>query len=141
MHCKLDKSLDMMAVVVDKDKRTTECLDVDRVQVMSYRVNYVGRYADFVLAFGGCDSTGKFHMDPKRSTELANCVIKDPVFGELFDDAVGNPIVGLSAKTIETVFAEHVLPIADKMCWQFDDVEMQMDGKTVFKKTRVKKHE
>lgn len=128
--------IDMMAVVTDKTTRTAEALEVDCIQVVSFQLNYVGRLAVFIVAFGGCDSTGKFHVDPARKDKLAQVVINDPLFKELFETADGNPRRDLSQEFLDTLFVEHVIPAADKLCWTFENVEFQMNGKSVFRKTK-----
>lgn len=138
----LVKPIGLMAVIVDEELRLSETLDVDQIRVVSMTINVVQGFANFVLAFGGIDSTGRFHPDHKHAEDAFPVVIQranQPAeFDRLFTE-VGTP--GSIKTTYEPdyfeVIAEQILlPTAYKLMWgaehKYPDMEVQIAGRTVF---------
>lgn len=137
MKAKLKDAVDVMAVITNKETRASEVIDVDHVFVVSQTINWIGNVAQFVVAFGGVDSTGRLHLCPERKENLANITINEPTFSELFR-ANANPLRELPQSLLDEVFAGVVIPACDKHCWGLDEVEIAMDDVTVFSKEKNK---
>lgn len=135
MHAKMKQALDVMGVIVNKEKRTAEVVNVDCIQIVEWRISSQPRVAQFVIAFGGCDSTGKFHSSPDQK-ELAAITIHDPVFSQYFMASDGNLKRGFSEELMDEVFRDAIIPIAVERCWTFDEIEISMADITVFKKEK-----
>lgn len=141
MQGTLATPIDMMAALVDKTTRKSEVLDVDQAYLVRHEINYILKHAQFAVAFGGRDSKGKLHPDPARKEKIAQITIPDPDFTRLFTDHIGNPLRGAElGVAIETAFTEVVLPSCYSLStdWAFDEIEILLDGETVFKKEKGK---
>lgn len=147
----LVKPLGLMAVIIDEELRLSETLDVDQIRIVSIVINVIQGHAQFIMAFGGIDSTGRFHPDPKRAEDAFPVVIQrqnQPVeFDRLFTEA-GTP--GSIKTTFEPgffdVIAEEILlPTAYKLIWgaadRYPDMEIQISGRTVFSQKLMKDKE
>lgn len=130
-------SLDLMAIVTDKEKRSTEALDVNYVYVVEEKKNYLNKIAVFVLAFGGMDSTGKLHVDQSRVNNGAQVIIKSPLFEQLFETPEGNPKYENTQDELNQLFTEHLLPNADKYAWSFDEYTIEVPGQATLQKTKA----
>lgn len=136
MQGKLAQSLDVMAIVTDKEARTSEVLDIDQVYVVSYSVNHTAQSAQFAVGFGGMDSNGKLHLCPEQQRAVTQVTIRNPVFSELFEDKNGNPLRELSQDFLDKVFAEQVLPACNNAVWGMNDMNVSIDGKPAYATAR-----
>lgn len=139
MKGQLTKSLDAMAALIDAEARTAEVIDVDHVYVVDLHINYVAKVASFVLAFGGKDSSGKLHMCPQRRESMAKLSINSPDFEKYFQTPEGNPRHDLSAAHLRTAFTEVLVPAANQLVWGMEELEVRIDGQSIYKKEKPKK--
>jgi len=138
MQGKIKVSLDVMAVVTDKAQRKTEAVNVDQVYVVSQYVDWLNQLAQFTLAIGGKDSSGRLSICPELRDKLARISIKDETFRQYFATPEGNPKTWLTADEQAALFADVLIPMAYKLVWSEkggpwdrDDVEIVVGIKTV----------
>lgn len=145
MQLKSKKHIGLMAVVIDEETEKAETIRVDTLQMMSFVINYATRQMMIAFAWGGYDSTGKFHMDPNRPASHRS--INAEVGGEreiwqaCAIDEKGNPRKAEEfGAVVEKVLFEH-RKIDDVVNggWNLEEVELTHKGDSVFKKEKPKK--
>lgn len=135
MYAKLTKPLDVMAAVVDKNSKAVECLDVDCIQVISITINHIAKIAQFVLAFGGCDSTGRFHLCPQRRENMSQVTIANEKFNEYFL-VDGNPRMDFPESFMNMLFERELVGASNDRAWGLDELEVTLQGKSIYKKQK-----
>ena len=138
MQGQLAQPLDVMAVVTSKDKKTVEALDVDQVFVVHYAINHVAKHAQFVVGFGGKDSSGKLHLFPELREKLSQITIGGDDFVKWFETAEGNPKRELTQAFLDQIFAEVILPACQKLAWGMEEIDVHLNGKSCFKVEKPK---
>lgn len=135
---KLSKRVGTMAVVIDEESEKTEFLSVDQVALVSFVINGLTGVAQFALVFGGVDSTGKFHIDPNRASEVAHITMtregQPEAFDKLFCDDMGNPKTHYPQEFFDSLCADLLLPGAHKQIWgaKYPDMEIKNAEKVIF---------
>jgi hypothetical protein len=132
MEGKLVPALGVMAVMIDPAARSVEAVDVDRVRVVSFSINAIDLVAQFVLGFGSVASDDRFRLDPQRQASLAHLSIIEPTFTSLFLDN-GSLRRNYPKAFFDDLFATVLLPLANERVWGLTDIEVQMNGVTVFR--------
>jgi hypothetical protein len=118
MEFQAEVPIALMAVVTDPVARTVEVVDVDRLRLVLFGINYapgaaVGTNAgnlQLTFAWGGYDSTGKFSVDPRQ--KAGGRSISSDVDGEkdiwklAAFDALGNPLLEFNAAFFEKLLLD-----------------------------------
>ena len=129
-----------MAVHIgDEELGITESIPVDRLALISSVINPYTGTCQFALAFGGIDSTGLFHLDPKRGEDVAMVTITRndkgaKEFDALFKDEKGNPKTDFPEAWYEALTKQLLLPFAFQRVWgaKYPDIEISLNGEIVF---------
>ena len=135
----LTEKLGTMPATVDKEKRIAEVIDVDRIAVLSMLINAHTGVAQFAFAFGGVDSTGRFHLDVKHADSAAHIHIArdgqfDPgVFDEFFAEN-GRMKCDFPEAVIAILLEKVLLRAAFKIHWgaKWPDLEVSLAGNVIF---------
>lgn len=126
MHAKFKKPLDVMAVITDKEARTTEVMDVDCIYLEQLQIFLDRSVANITLRIGSCDSKGKFHPSHEYDDKIARMNIVNPIFTELFLDDSGNFKNEITKEDFTKIYSVGI-PGANQLVWGFDDVEVTLE--------------
>lgn len=135
---KLTKRIGTMAIVIDEEAEKTEFLNSDHIAIVSFTVNVISGLANVALAFGGMDSTGKFHMDMNRSNEIASITInreQNPGnFDALFCEN-GQLKCHFPKEVFNSLIKDILVPVAYRQVWggKYPEMEVAHDGEIIFK--------
>ena len=143
---RIKEKLGNMAVIVDEAAALTELIAIDRIIVFSMVVNVALGEAAIGVAFGGQDSRGNYHIDPKLNPLSTNRVwsrAADENFDELFSDH-GSMRTSFDQKFLERLIEDELIPGAYAQVWKqkFPSIDISMNGEIIFRrggKTRNKK--
>jgi hypothetical protein len=154
MEFKATKPIGLMAVVVDEANALTEAVKVDTLRLMLFAINYCPGAAvgtdqgnmQFAYAWGGYDSTGRFHTDNHRvashrtiSSDVPN--EKDLWAVAAFDNG-GNPLHSHGDDFHKKLMLETPLlgrPLLHWIVeggWQLQELELHHEGKPVYAKKK-----
>lgn len=136
MQAALARPLDVMSVVTDRTNRKSEVIDVNQVFVVSEIRDHDKQLAQFVVAFGGKDSTGKLHICPIRRQKMTQITIPPDLYAKYFNDSNGNPRRGILQADLDELFAEHIVPSCDRLAWGMESVHVVMDGELIYSKDK-----
>lgn len=111
---------------------------VDTIAVVTQVVNVLNGVCMFSLVLGATDSTGRFHIDMKRSDHAAIIhVHREPnpqAFDAIFLDENGFPRTNIPRELMESLLVDIMVPGAYKMTWmeRYPDMEVSFNGAVVF---------
>lgn len=143
MELKSKVPIGLMAVVVDEAAQKVEAVNVDTLRMMAMVVNHQTKAMQFAFAWGGYDSTGKFHMDPHRPAShrsiQANVDGEREIWQACACDDHGNPVLDHGEAFVRKVLVDHKkLHDIVNGGWAFDEIELTHKGDQVFKKEKKK---
>lgn len=143
MKLTTDKSKNLMAVVTDTVERTSEVLDADHFQIADFRVNVEAKMIQVAIVFGGYDSTGKWHTDPRQSAGSISISGERPEqianYNALALDKAGNPHCCYDEAWFRRLFVDcGMLQLLNDRIWGHESCEIHIDGRSAFKKEKPK---
>ncbi len=140
----ITQRLGKMAVHIDEENDVMESLPVDRIALVSFVINAYTGTCQFALAFGGVDSKGLFHLDPKRSEDVAMVTLTRndkgaKEFDALFKDEKGNPKTNFTEEWFENLTQHILIPFAFQRVWgaKYPDIEVSLNGTVIFPPPKV----
>jgi hypothetical protein len=153
MEFKTPTPIGKMAVVTDEENERTEVVRIDTLRLLLFGINYCPRGAigpdqgslQISFAWGGYDSRGVFHADPRRPAANRSLSADVEHERELWRDCVfdsnGNPIANgfdtgffrkllVELELINKPFIEWIVEGG----WNFTDIELFDDDVCVMKR-------
>lgn len=130
-----------MAVLVDKQKRTTEVVDSEYVSIATFVVNQVSKVIQISLVWGGYDSKGQWHIDHSRPAASISISGDRPEEAELYKRLAlcnGEYNCQFDEQFFKRLlYNENVIQVVNDRIWGFADCSVTMDGDEIFSKGKA----